>query len=343
MENCGPLAETYLNSFPFVSNVVGISLAIFAPITVFLNALLMASFIATKQVHLNTTNFLIMCVSLSDLLNGAVVMPILASILYKIDLKKSCDIFNPAQATTGFFTTLSAILTVLIAVDRYLNMNPNLESSSRCAKVFQRPNIYCLVVVITVGVLIYSFTNTYTPGFNIKSMQFGWLNLINSLMAAFGVSAVAILYTKGYIRIRNFTDTSPIYKDRNGNNMRPQYVRNLYRSVLVLVVLMMLIYVPVCIAQIAATINVFIGSKEFTVVHTCYHFTGLLLYLNCTINSIVILCFNKTAKQWILKRIRCAIVMRRRETIDNISNAAIVGRDCERLRGILLTNVRYLQ
>ena len=343
MVNCGALAEAYLNSFPFVSNIMGISLAIFAPMTVLLNALLMASFVATKQVHLNTSNFLIMCLSLSDLLNGAVTMPLLASGLYKIDLKKSCDIFNPAQAINGFFATLSAILTVLIAIDRYLNMNPNLERSSRCAEVFKRPNIYCLVTVITTGILIYSLASTYAPEFNIKSIRFGWLNLINSLMAAFGVSAVAILYAKGYIRIRKFTDSSPIYKDRHGKKMRPQYVRNLYRSVLVLVVLMMIIYVPLCLAQVAVTINVFIGSKEFMVVHTCYHFAGFLLYLNCTINSIVIIWFNNTAKQWILNKIRCTLVMRRKEAINNVSDVAIVGRDFERPSGILLTNVRYLQ
>ena len=261
MEYCGALAETYRNSYPFVSNVMGISLAIFAPMTVLLNALLMASFIATKQVYLNTSNFLIMCLSLSDFLNGAVTMPLLASILYKVDLKKSCDSFNPVQVTNGFFATLSSILTVLIAIDRYLNMNPNLVRTSRCVKVFKRPNIYFLVTVIAIGILTYSVISTYAITFDVNSMLFAWLMFINSLMVMFGSCVVAILYAKAYIRIRHFTDASPIYKEGNGNTTRPRYVRSLYKSVLVLVILMMLIHVPFCCAQIAVTINILIGSK----------------------------------------------------------------------------------
>ena len=340
MENCRARVEIYHNSFPFVPNVVGISLAIFAPITVFLNALLMASFIATKQVHLNASNFLIMCVSLSDLLNGAITMPLLASGLFEIDLKKGCGILNPAQAANGFCATFSAILTVLIAVDRYLNMNPNLERSSRCAKVFQRPKIYYLVIFIAIGLLIHSITITYAITVDIKSVQFASMIFLNSLMVTLGICAVAVLYTKAYIRIRNFTDASPIYKERNGNATRPQYVRNLCRSVLVLVVTMMLAYVPLCFAQMAVTVNILIGSKNLMVVHTILHFAGLLLFLNCITNSLVILWFNKTAKQWALIRMQCTFLMGRKENINNVSGAAIVGRDYVRPSVISLTNIK---
>ena len=340
MENCGVLAESYRNSFPFVSNVMGISLAIFAPITVLLNALLMASFIATKQVYLNTSNFLIVCLSLSDFLNGAVTMSFLASILYKIDLKKSCDIFNTVQITSGFFATLSSILTVLIAVDRYLNMNPHLGRSSRCVKVFKMPNIYFLVTIIAIAILTYSVTSTYAITLDVNSMLFAWLMFINSLMVMLGSCAVAILYAKAYIRIRHFTDTSPIYKERNGNITRPQYVHSLYKSVLVLVIFMMLIYVPFCCAQLAVSINILIGSKDFMVVHSCFNLAGNLLFLNCIINSVVILWFNKTAKRWVLANIRCTLLDGRNENINSVKDAVIVGSDCERSGGITLTCIK---
>ena len=338
MKNCGALAGSYLNSFPFVSNVMGISLAIFAPITVLLNALLMASFIATKQVRLNTSNFLIMCLSLSDLLNGAVTMPLVASILYKFDLNKSCEIFNPVQATNGFFVAFSAILTVLIAIDRYLNMNPNVgERSSRCAKVFQRPNIYCIVTGIAIGLVIYSSTITYAIAMGVKSMAFGVLLFLCSLSVTLGICAVAILYAKAYVRIRNFTDASPIYKERNGSTMRPQYVRNLYKSVLVLVVTTMLVYLPLSCANIAVTINALIGSKDLMVVHTFLHFAELLLYFNCIINSLVILWFNKTAKQWVQTKIQSCFLRRRRETVKVTNDIAIVSTAQQRQADLLAT------
>ena len=99
--------------------LLGIDLAISSPVMVLMNALLMASFITTKYFHLSTSNFLIMSLSLSDILNGSVTTPWMASIYYTIDLKECCDIFNTAQATNGFLASLSVILTFknqLIAV-----------------------------------------------------------------------------------------------------------------------------------------------------------------------------------------------------------------------------------
>ena len=312
----------------------------FAPMTALLNGLLMTSFIATKQVHLNTSNFLIMCVSLSDLLNGALAMPLLASFLYEINFKKSCDIFKPAQAANNFFATLSSILTLLIAIDRYLNMNPSLERSSRCAKVFQRPKIYYLVTFIAIGALIQSFIIIYAIEVDIESTKFACMIFLNFLMVTLGICAVAVLYTKAYIRVRNFTDASPIYKERNGNTTRPQYVRNLYRSVLILVLMMMLVYVPLCFAQMSVTVNILTGSKNVVVVHTFLHLAGILLHFNCIINSLVILWFNKAAKQWVLTKIRCIFLIRRKEKINVVGGAAIVGKDYVRPSVITLTNMK---
>ena len=40
------------------------------------------------------------------------------------------------------------MLTVLIAVDRYLHMNPDMERRSRLATFFERPKIYYTDVVL---------------------------------------------------------------------------------------------------------------------------------------------------------------------------------------------------
>ena len=318
METCGSLSEIYQNSFSFVLSIMGVSSAIFSPITVCLNALLMASFIATKQVSLNTTNSLIMFLCLSDLVNGAVPMPLLASLLLSNHGMARCLRSAIGKLTFFFFSYLSGTITVLIAIDRYLNMNPHLERHSRLYKVFQKPYIYYLLVIV--AIIMLSFSSAITLIGRENSIIFGLLMLASNILIASVVSVVATLYIKGYIRIRKFTEASPIYRERNGNATRPQYVRNLYRSVLVLVLIMMLVYVPPCIATTAVMIDVFIGSENINRIAYSIHFLAtLLIYLNCAIDALVILWFNKAAKQWVLSKIRYCFAKRTRVTA-NISN-----------------------
>ena len=212
MVNCGSLAAIYENSFPFVSTIMGLSCAILSPMTVCFNALLMVSLIATKQIYINTTNFLIMCLCLSDFLNGAVPMPLLASVNLNNDDTRRCIGCQTAQVTTGCFGFASATITVLIAIDRYLNMNPNLERRSRFYKVFQAPYIYYTLAFLTTSMLGLSIANTFIA--NVKtSNNFGMLIIFNVILLTIAVCVVASLYVKGYIQIRKFTEASAIYRE----------------------------------------------------------------------------------------------------------------------------------
>ena len=318
MEGCGYLLDFYQNTFPIVLTIMGVCNAILSPITVCLNALLMASFVATKQVNLNTTNFLIMLLCLSDFINGAVPMPLLASILLSNHGMTTCIRFAIFRLTFFFFSFISATITVLIAIDRYLNMNPHLERHSWLYKAFQKPYIYYLFAFVATGMLSFSLANIIIGREN--SVIFGLLITANFILITSGICIVAALYIKGYIRIRNFTEASPIYRERNGSVTRPHYVRNLYRSVLVLVLAMILIYVPLCIATIALMIDVFMGSEKINRVTYSIHVSATLLFcLNCAINVLVIFWFNNVAKQWVQSKIRTCFSKRTRETA-NISN-----------------------
>lgn len=246
-------------------------------------------------------------------------MPFLASVHLSNDDTRRCISFEIAQVTTGYFGFASATITVLIAIDRYLNMNPNLERRSKFYKVFQAPYIYYLLALLTTSMLALSLANTFITD-ETTSNNFGLMIIVNIILLTIGVCVVATLYIKGYLRIRKFTEASPIYRERNGNATRPQYVRNLYRSVLVLVVLMTLTYVPLCVATMVVMIYVFIGSEnENRVAYSVYILSVLPLYLNCVVNALVILWFNKVAKRWVLRKIRFCSSEGTRET-SNISN-----------------------
>ena len=324
MGSCDSLANFYQSSFPLVSTITGIVLALLSPLTVCLNALLMASFIATKQVYINATNFLMMCLCLSDLLNGAVALPLLAYAVLHNHSTNNCSTVMIAQIASFLFPVLSGIITLLIAIDRYLNMNPNLDRRSRCYKLFQRPYLYRLLTFLSISILVLSLAGRLMLYYvkTVEPKHLAMISLGSVVLLAIAVYAIAALYIKGYIRIRKFTEASPLYTERNGKAVRPQYVRSLYRSVLVLVIIMLLIYVPICLTHTAVSVYTFTASHiEHFVVILCYNIIGLLMYLNCIVNSLVILWFNKVAKQWVLNKMKCNL--RRRTHTVNFANEVV--------------------
>ena len=308
-----------------MSAITGLVFAVLAPLTVVLNALLMTSFIATKQVYLNATNFLIMCLCLSDLLTGVVALPLMAYAGLDNSSTKNCMVVITGQVTSFFFPVLSGSITLLIAIDRYLNMNPNLDRRSRCYKIFQRPYVYCLLAFLTLTILALSLAGRFM--LLTKKLEPNDLVLVslgNVVLLLLAIYVIAALYIKGYLRIRKFTEASPIYRERSGNAARPQYVRNLYRSVFVLVILMLFIYVPICVAQIAISIYFLTGTQiHHFAIYLCYSIIGLMMFLNCIVNSLVILWFNKTAKQWVLSKIKCNL-QRRTEDVSFANGVAVI-------------------
>ena len=247
-------------------------------------------------------------------------MPVMASIHLSNDETIRCIGFQTAQVTTGCFGFASVFLTVLIATDRYLNMNPNFERHSRFYKVFQAPYIYCLLAVGTTSMLGLTIVNTFIANLTTRN-NIGLLMVLNVILLTTAVCVIAVLYVKGYLRIRKFTEASPIYRERNGNATRPQYVRNLYRSVLILVVLMILIYLPLCIATIVVLADVYIRPNRVNrVANSMYSLAVLLLYLNCVINALVILWFNKVANKWLLSKMRSCFSRKDTREAANISS-----------------------
>ena len=249
-----------------------------------------------------------MCLCLSDLLNGAVALPLLAYAVLPNHSSNNCAAVMIAQIAGFLFPVLSGIITLLIAIDRYLNMNPNLDRRSRCYKLFERPHVYFLLTFLSISIFAISLAGRFMLYYvkTVETRHLAMISLGSVVLLAIAVYAISALYIKGYLRIRKFTEASPIYRERNGRAVRPQYVRNLYRSVFVLVILMLLIYVPICVMHIAVSVYTFTVSHiQHFVVILCYNIIGLLMYLNSIVNSLVILWFNKTAKQWVLSTMKC--------------------------------------
>ena len=297
MENCSirsSLLQFIPQRVPFASILI-----IFSPITVILNLALIASFIATRQVSQNTSTLLIFLTSIFDITSGLIFMPVAASILLDIAAEDLClklKIF----LIGGGWGNFSALLTVLIAIDRYHHMDPEFHiRQSKLRKILTMPYLFYLLLIAFIFSMLFSVIGVLI-GYEHRIAN-AVIGLISTSFMTICILVVAVLYTRGYLRIRKFTDNNAVYC---ASEQTPDYVRSLYKTVLILVLLVCVHYGPFCVLGQVMTIS-YISSMTFQskMVAYVYEFAILLLYAGTFTNCSVVLYFNRKAKDWILRLI----------------------------------------
>ena len=274
-----------------------ILLSIFTPITIILNLSLIASFIATQQITHNTSNIVIFVLSLIDLITGAISMPLTANVLLHLNEDDTCTkskvliiLNNSGQA--------SIILTSLLALDRYLHMNPDiLNRPSRMKKILKVPSIYYVLMFVFIIVNALSFA----IAFELNQKVTGSIAMFFTILLSIQLIFIVCLYTRGYLRIRRFADNSPVYNEPIGST--PDYVRKLYKTVLIIVSLTFIQYIPYSIVSIALAVHhspVQLSSNP--IFAYCFEFATLSLRAGTFTNCLAILHFNNRAKNWILHK-----------------------------------------
>ena len=293
----------FIRSLPSTVHVpLGITIALLSVISVFFNTSLIASFIATKQSFLNTSNFLVVCLSFAEVLGASIPMPMLAFFLCDVKVRYGCVYENLTLCAMASLYSVSQLLTTIMAIDRYMHMNPNFGQVSRFAKIFDRPNVYLLVLIV----IVFSFCNgslfiiskDMAPGaFAITNLSF------MSVAFAFQL-VVTALYIRGYKRIRRFTKNNPVHKNDSGSPVRPAYLNNLFRSVLMLITASLLSQVPIQTANIAFSILVLKQAIQDAGGLLTYLFISLIgTYINSIANCLIIFYHNNEAKDWVIKRL----------------------------------------
>ena len=273
----------------------------FSPIAILFNITLLASFIATKQSTQNTSNILICALSISDLINGAFSMPFIASILLNMTSDDICIKLRIwfCFASNGYY---SVFLTTLLAMDRYLHMNPDIRNRrSRMRKIFEKRNI-CNLIVFTATISLSFFV---LGALNINSSLTSLITGTFIILSSVCILIITILYVRGYLRIRKFTDNSPVYNQPIGStNTTPDYVRRLYKTVFVLVSLATFQHVPLCLVYTVSVILLsFNKLKDNATLPYFFEVSSLSSNAGSFINCVAILYFNKQARKWVLARI----------------------------------------
>ena len=270
-----------------------------SPIVIVSNLILVASFIATRQATQNASNIAIFVISLSDLIVGAVSLPLKASLFW--DLTAICTKMEVVYFFNAF-EHFSVILTALLAVDRYLHMNPRIQSHpSKLRMLMKKPKIYYVII---------AFFFAYTSLFAFNAFYNS--EILTTIMKALLLYSLSIhiiiitfLYARGYLRIRKFTDSNPVYCDNDGSSAStPDYVRRLYKTVLVLISIAFFQYVPYCLIWNTLTALSLLKKIDMKSWYTVGEYSSLFIYAGSFTNCFAVLHFNKQARYWVLKQLR---------------------------------------
>lgn len=308
-----------LNGYPHI-DIFAVLILSMSPVIIILNTVLIVALIATKEVRQNTSSFLILCLSASDLFMGVVCLPILAYLLLNKHNEASCTLTSAIQILSGCFASFSCLLTLLIAVDRYHHMNPNyMNRPSIIKNLFKIKNVIYLVALMFILTLSLSIA-VQQGGLNPRSMA------ITGLCYACGsliyIIAVACLYVRGYTRISSFTEENPVYQETTACGEQPQYVKNLYKTVLLLLILYCVTYIPFFTIQLLVTISIIAeGSYDPTTYGNLNEIVQLLVFSSGITNSILVFHRNKNIKRWLFDKSR--LCKRTRDTVSQRSHAVV--------------------
>ncbi len=108
---------------------VGIIFIIYSSVIIVVNILLIVSMIATKQNLKKSSNLLIACLSIADSFTGAIMMPFLGVESIWYDSPWICLLGTISKCLQVFFSGVSMNITLLLALDRYVHMDPEFHRS----------------------------------------------------------------------------------------------------------------------------------------------------------------------------------------------------------------------
>ncbi len=293
------------------------------PLTIIVNLLLIISMSATKKSMKNTSNFLIVCLCTSDAMIGAFVMPIHVIESFWVDPKGFCSFITTSTAFQSFLTNVSMLMTMLLAVDRYLHMNPEYHRSPpRLAKLFERPRIFIMIGVLSLLSAVIALGSYFAMSFDLKIVTtFNiWYGVFFTIIAVI----FTVLYIRGYLRIRRHVAENPVYTDR-GANESPEYLNELLKTVLLLLTAMLVSWLPGIVLNLALafwssthddydTDVKHVDSNLYFVFSSAAH---ALFFLNNAASALIILYRNEKSKKWLVELYSSYFQQRSQEEVEN--------------------------
>ena len=282
----------------FVSILVPLFLSI-----ILSNLCVIVSLIKTKQ-RSNTSSYLIIILSLSDCLTGCISVPLTIVLYTEYQKQTNCELQIATHFFASLFSIVSAFMTVLLAIDRYINIDPHLKYlGSRIKTWFSYPKINRIVLFAVIGSLIISVTITIIS-FTV------WLGL---LFAIFCIGCYllmlvpTLLYLHAYLKIKKYIRRSDLYNETESSltQRKLKFFNKFGKTVLLLLVALTILYGPKMVFGAYMSFAFHYALSRLTETQLfVFHMTAVIADSNSTITALLIICRNAKIKQYLLNILR---------------------------------------
>ena len=242
--------------------------------------------------------------SASDCLIGCVPAPLAVALYTKYRGSKA----SPLELTTQFFVTLfkmeSISMTVLLAIDRYISIDPNLKYFNNSIKR------YCSHLKVKIIITATIFGSVITASaITAASVTSSFLHFASGLIAVclILVTIPTFLYTYAYSKTNRYVKDSDIY---NGNEYssainRLKFYDKFGKTVFLLLLFSSVFHSPHLIFGVYISINLRCNLSKMSQIQLfIFDLTVVIAYLNSAISALIIIYRNTNVKGYILGKVR---------------------------------------
>ena len=278
---------------PSQNDALGTVFTLLTPFTILFNIILIVYLIKSKQLR-RASNSLTMLLSISDFCMGTICMPLTIILFLRYPYQRKCTLEITVQTVKAFFGHLSAYTTVTIAIDRYVNINPNLKHfNNPLHKLFSPSKIWIPIIItfVCTSVITAIITYTaYTKYHNIAVMVIMNLDLLVLLL-------MFVLYLRFFYKIWKFTKKSEVYSPSvhtKDSKAKAVYLGRLGMTIFLILTAIVICYLPFVTV---VTYELYISETDPGILTDNdtlrYIVVSILVYFNSTLNSLIFLLRDK--------------------------------------------------
>ena len=279
---------------------VGILLALTSFFVFLINIILVFAIVKTHQL-VNYTHIYILCLSVSDCIQGAITAPSIALLFIVYHTERNCVLSNAVQAFALFNVHLSGYFILLIAFDRYMNIGTEFTQNNCFLK---RLKTKIGSVILTSICFISSFAHAGVSFPRTKYKRH--LTILMSILDFTNIITVYVLYIRIYLKVRKHSEGSLINKDRNANEENgnsPKYLTELAKTVFLILISLAVCYLPFT-ALYFYMLN-FSNDKASLTLQYIYYLFMLPVFFNGILDSCIILCRNEELCGYLRRKLLC--------------------------------------
>ena len=283
-------------------------LGILVPVTIIANSLLAFALIKTKQLTKPTSHIFIFLLSISDLFMGAMTIPFDIILFSKYRHTRACKLELIATAVQLFNTQVSANMIFVIALHRYIQVNPDLREITRTKEwLISKNGSAILTLLAFIVAFVDGLLSSYFFGHYYNSIPEWILRGLKIVMMAI----IFVLYLKLFCKIRRHTQTnSVLWKSENPaamtqtTDLRPKYFGKLTVTVFLILIAIGLCYLPYIIMDICThAIDESKIRSSVRPVRFLYFMSWGFVYINSTINAAIIISRNDKLKAFLREKV----------------------------------------